>query len=176
VTRRQWLLAITTGAGAFALGLGAARMLRSPAGAVPESTAAFFTARLADPQGKLHALQTWRNKLLVVNFWATWCPPCRAEIPGFVRVRHDYLDRGVEFIGIALDRPDKVASFAREMRITYPLLIADSSQPLASQLGNARGGLPFTVLIDSGGHIRHRHLGALPETQLRQSLEAMLAP
>ena len=73
-----------------------------------------FASRLADLKGGVQPLEQWRGRVLVVNFWATWCAPCREEIPGFVRLQQRYGERGLTFVGIAIDQPDKVAEFARE--------------------------------------------------------------
>ena len=78
---------------------------------------------LPDPAGKPQPLAQWRGKVLVINFWATWCDPCREEIPGLIRLREKYAGKNIEVVGIALDSASKVRQFADSVKITYPLVI-----------------------------------------------------
>jgi thiol-disulfide isomerase/thioredoxin len=89
----------------------------------PEVVGRVLKAQLADVKGASRSLEQWRGSVLVVNYWATWCAPCREEIPVFVRLQERYGSRGLQFVGIAIDQPDKVAEFAREFNINYPLLL-----------------------------------------------------
>jgi thiol-disulfide isomerase/thioredoxin len=121
-----------------------------------------------DPYGQRQPLSQWRGKVLVVNFWATWCSPCRAEIPGFIVLHRELADQGVQFVGIAIDQSAKVKDFARELGVNYPLLIGqDSALELQRQLGDQAGGLPFTVVLDSSGRLVTRHQGGMSAKQLR---------
>ena len=126
-----------------------------------------YAARLADLSGTPQALGQWRGAVLVVNFWATWCAPCREEIPGFVNLQERYRARGLRFVGIAIDQPDKVAEFAREFRINYPLLTGGlETMELLRQAGNRAGVLPYTLVIDRKGNLVSREPGGLKETRL----------
>jgi thiol-disulfide isomerase/thioredoxin len=103
----------------------------------------------------------------VLNFWATWCAPCREEIPLLVSARQKYGPAGVEIVGIAIDNVAKVGEFAATFRISYPVLLAEADGlDLMRQLGNTGGGLPYTVIADRDGRPVHRKLGALKETEL----------
>ena len=103
----------------------------------------------------------------MVNFWATWCAPCREEIPGFVRLQKRYGQRGLQFVGIAIDQPDKVADFAREFGINYPLLMGGlETMELLRQAGNRAGVLPYTLVIDREGRVVSREPGGLKEARL----------
>jgi thiol-disulfide isomerase/thioredoxin len=134
-----------------------------------------LSARLADLTGKTRTLNEWRGRVLVVNFWATWCPPCREEIPALVRVRDKLLPSGVEFVGIAIDQASKVKEFARNVRVSYPLLLADAAGlDLVRNLGNPSGGLPFTVVLDRKGSVAHRNLGAITQKKIEDQLIPML--
>ena len=130
-------------------------------------------ARVADVKGGTQSLEQWRGQVLVVNYWATWCAPCREEIPGFVRLQERYGSRGLQFVGIAIDQPDKVAEFASEFRINYPLLLGGlETIELLRQAGNRAGVLPYTLVIDRKGNIVRREPGGLKEARL----ESLLLP
>ena len=134
-----------------------------------------YAARLADLKGGMQPLEQWRGQVLVVNFWATWCAPCREEIPGFVRLQERYGSHGLVFVGIALDQPDKVAEFAREFHINYPLLVGGmETLDLLRQAGNRAGVLPYTLIIDRAGKLVSREPGGLKESRLEEVLRPLL--
>ena len=134
-----------------------------------------YASRLADLKGNAQPVAQWRGQVLVVNFWATWCAPCREEIPGFVRLQERYGPRGLTFVGIAIDQPDKVAEFAREFRINYPLLVGGlDSLELLRQVGNRTGVLPYTLVIDREGNLVAREPGGLKEAKLDSLLQPLL--
>src|SRR5437867_6123922 len=120
MTTRLRRLIILAAAGAIALGLGIGVAVwdRHPADA-----AALFALSLPDAQGTRQSLNQWRGKVLVVNFWATWCDPCREEMPQFIQAQRELGPRGLQFVGIAVDQPDKVLQFAEELGLNYPALI-----------------------------------------------------
>ena len=131
--------------------------------------------QLADPQGVRHAIGEWDGKLLVMNFWATWCPPCRHEMPVFMALQKRYASRGVQFLGIAIDDADKVGAFAAEIGLNYPTLHGQlDAIEVMSAYGNASGGLPFTVLVDPSGNIVARHPGVLDEASASALIESLL--
>jgi thiol-disulfide isomerase/thioredoxin len=126
-----------------------------------------YAASLADLKGAPQAIGQWRGQVLVINFWATWCAPCREEIPGFVNLQERYGARGLTFVGIAFDQPDKVTEFAREFRINYPLLVgALDTMELLREAGNRAGVLPYTLVIDRAGNLVSRQPGGLKEARL----------
>lgn len=134
-----------------------------------------YAARLADLAGGAPTLEQWRGRVLVVNFWATWCAPCREEIPAFVRLQERYGKRGLQFVGIAFDQPDKVAEFAREFHINYPLLLGGlETMELLRQAGNRAGVLPYTLVIDRHGNLVSREPGGLKEGRLESLLRPLL--
>lgn len=131
--------------------------------------------RLADVKGGTQSLEQWRGQVLVVNYWATWCAPCREEIPGFVRLQERYGSRGLQFVGIAIDQPDKVAEFASELRINYPLLLGGLEIiELLRQAGNRAGVLPYTLVIDRKGNLVSREPGGLKEARLESLIQRLL--
>jgi thiol-disulfide isomerase/thioredoxin len=132
-------------------------------------------ASLSDPSGKSQTMSQWRGKVLVVNFWATWCAPCRDEIPALIRVQHKYASNGVQFVGIAIDNVSKVRDYAKEMRIDYVLLIGGmETLGVTEDLGNRAGVLPFTVVLDRAGKVAYAHAGALTEALLGVVLTPLL--
>jgi peroxiredoxin len=132
-------------------------------------------ARLADVKGGTQSLEQWRGQVLVVNYWATWCAPCREEIPGFVRLQERYRSRGLQFVGIAIDQPDKVAEFASEFRINYPLLLGGlETIELLRQAGNRAAVLPYTLVIDRKGNLVSREPGGVKEARLESLIQRLL--
>lgn len=136
---------------------------------------AVFAARLTDLKGGVQTLAPWRGRVLVVNFWATWCAPCREEIPIFVRMQERYGAQGLQFVGIAIDQADPVGEFAREFRVNYPLLLGGlETLELVRLAGNRAGVLPYTLLIDRSGNLAARELGGLKEARLEGLIEPLL--
>lgn len=143
--------------------------------AMATAAGSLYGARLATPDGRLLSLSQWRGRVLVVNFWATWCAPCREEIPGFVKLQARHGGRGLQFVGIAIDAPEKAAAFAREFGINYPVLIGGiEGLELLRLAGSRQGVLPYTVVLDRGGRILTRHAGGLKEDQLEAILKPLL--
>jgi len=132
-----------------------------------------FATRLPDGQGTPVKIGDWRDKTLVVNFWAAWCKPCRDEMPAFSRLHTQYRDRGVQFIGIAVDNAKNVADFSEKLPVSYPLLIADTEgSRLMRDLGNTSMGLPYTLVIRPGGDAALTQLGRVSEQRLDSFLAA----
>ena len=156
---------------ALAGGLLVSTRLHEPGTPVDAGGDKVLAATFQDLNGQRQPLAQWRGKVLVVNFWATWCPPCRAEIPGFIELHRELASQGVQFVGIAIDQSAKVSDFARELGVNYPLLIGeDDALELQRQLGDNSGGLPFTVVLDTGGRLVARHQGNFSVKQLRSIL------
>lgn len=125
-----------------------------------------------DLKGHERNSNEWKSKILVLNFWASWCPPCRQETPGFVKLQNKFRKDNVEFVGIAVDDPAPVRRFVKAFGVDYPVLLGDMSAiKLSSRLGNRFEGLPFTVVAEPGGKIILRHTGALSEHHLEQLLK-----
>lgn len=130
---------------------------------------------MPDLQGKSRKVGDWTGQIVVVNFWATWCPPCLKEIPEFVRMQEKLAAKGVQFVGIAADQPDKVREFAAKMHINYPILLGEMDViEIARLAGNEAGGLPFTVIVDRQGHWVRSESGALDEAKLTEILTPLL--
>ena len=128
-----------------------------------------------DLEGKAVALKKWQSDLVVLNFWGTWCPPCRREIPLLVQLHKKYLNKGVKIIGIALDDPAAVKSYLEDNYVPYPVLWGSTNvTQLMKELGNEYGSLPFTVVVDSKGKIMNVHLGEIEEQPFVEILDGLL--
>lgn len=139
------------------------------------SSQALFKASFPDLAAIRQPLSRWRGRVLVVNFWATWCPPCREEIPGFVKLQSKYGAQGLQFVGIAIDEKAKVQAFVDEIGVNYPILVGDLEAVALSQAsGNRLGGLPYTVIVDRSGKIVATELGGLTEAKLEALLKPLL--
>ena len=129
--------------------------------------------RLRDTEDKLRQPSEWDGKVMLVNFWATWCPPCRHEIPAFIELQEKYADKGFVIVGIALDTKQAAVDFVDPMGINYPILIAETEGvSLTLKYGNELGALPFSVIVDKQGKIQKtfRHEVSFEEA------EALVSP
>jgi peroxiredoxin len=124
-----------------------------------------------DNSANKRPLSGWKGKVLVLNFWATWCPPCRKEMPALSALSTRYRDQGVQFFGISIDTETNVRNFQANTPVSYPLLIASpSAVQLTEALGNTAQALPFTVIVDKNGKISLVKLGTLSEDELDRKL------
>ncbi len=135
-----------------------------------------FELALTDLNGKTQDLAQWRGKVLIVNYWATWCHPCREEMPGFSRLQDKYRDKGVQFVGISIDTVDKIMEFQKTTPVNYPLLIGDIRvMENSAKLGNTRQALPFTAVFDREGRLSATKLGRLSEPELEGQLKELIS-
>jgi len=130
---------------------------------------------LSDSHGELRSLSEWNNKVIVLNFWATWCAPCREEIPAFVELQQQYESKGLQFIGIALQEAEEVRGFMEEFNVNYPSLVGgDEVIQAAKRLGNDIGALPYTVIIDTSGEIVFTRRGPLSKNDAESVIKTLL--
>jgi thiol-disulfide isomerase/thioredoxin len=136
-----------------------------------EVAAELMRLRLPDTAGNEQSFSQWRNTVLILNFWATWCEPCREEVPALLRVQAKYAANRVQVVGISIDSVDKVRQFADEFRVTYPLVIGSIAViDVTRRLGNKAAGLPYTVVMDRSGRVVTTHLGAISEAELEKAI------
>lgn len=129
---------------------------------------------LKDLSGNAVKLSDFEGNVVLLNFWATWCGPCRVEIPEFIRLREQYHTRGFEIIGISLDDEDAregVAAFARRLNINYPIVIGTAETVEAYGPMNA---IPTTLILDRQGRIHSRHLGMLTYDEVEKQIKPLL--
>ena len=141
-------------------------------------TAALFSASLTGLDGQPVAMERFRGRPLIVNFWARWCGPCRDEIPELVKLRAEQGADGIEVIGVAIEENDKleaVKDFAKAYDMRYPVVIAAKDGiPLMKALGNPQAGMPFTVYIGRDGKALGSKLGLVRRADLEAAAQALL--
>jgi thiol-disulfide isomerase/thioredoxin len=141
---------------------------------VEVSQAALYAAPFRDLQGAPQSLGRFEGKVVVLNFWATWCAPCREEMPAFTRLQSRWAAKGVQFVGISSEDPGRVVPFAKGLGVNYPLWVGgDEVGELSRRLGNKPGVLPHTVVIDRSGNVAESRVGAYPEDALDKALAAL---
>ena len=130
---------------------------------------------LKDLEDKTRSIKEWDGKVMMINFWATWCPPCRKEIPAFIELQEAYKDKGLAIIGVAIDTKNNVVDFVDPMGINYPVLIGNEEGiSLAKAYGNRYGVLPYTVFVDRSGKIVQTHRNELTFQQAETIIKPLL--
>lgn len=130
---------------------------------------------LQDLEDKLRHAKEWDGKVLLINFWATWCPPCVREIPAFVELHDAYKDKGFEIIGIAIDNKQAVIDFIDPMGAEYPILLGEETGIKLSQAyGNRLGVLPYSIIVDRKGKIVSTHRNELTFEMVEKEIKPLL--
>lgn len=129
---------------------------------------------MKDLDGKIHSVSEWDGKVLVLNFWAPWCTPCKKELPIFIELQEKYADQGLQFLGLAVDTPEEVKKFLQELPLNYPTLVGeDEAMDIARIYGNNIGALPYTVIINQSGKIVFTRKGDMKKTEAEKIFSSM---
>ena len=159
------------------LGFSFSRIFLKPAEKNSSSSAPLFVSVMNDPDGKPQNLKQFQHKTIVLNFWATWCEPCREEMPELSSFYNENQSKNVVVVGIAIDEAKAVKSYLKETKVIYPILVdEDKGVILSKNLGNNEGILPYTVIINSNGIIEKTILGRIHKDQLDATLKPLLQP
>ena len=132
---------------------------------------------MLDLDGELRNIRDWDGQVVLLNFWATWCPPCLEEIPDFIEVQEQMQDKGLHIIGIAVDNETDVRQFVDDMGMNYTVMVGEyEAIELSQKYGNSIGGLPFSAIIDKNGKITHTITGELSKKRLISILKQLDLP
>lgn len=130
---------------------------------------------LGDIEGNIHDSSAWADKVVVLNFWASWCKPCREETPEFIRLQQSHAGSGLQVVGIAIDDEENIRSFSREFAFNYPVLVGDpAAVEMSKRMGNIAGVLPFTVVVGRDGMIQRNFLGKVKAGELETVITGLL--
>jgi thiol-disulfide isomerase/thioredoxin len=174
VNRRQWSLIIASGIVAAGLGVFLA-LNHNTSKAGDLAVENLLKTELRSPAGEVYKTNEWRQKVLIINFWAPWCPPCVEEMPTLKKIQAAYKTKNVLFLGIGVDSPSNIREFLKKTPVDYPIILGGlEGGDWAKNLGNPSGGLPFTVLIDEKGTIKKTKLGKISEDELISWLEGVI--
>jgi thiol-disulfide isomerase/thioredoxin len=170
----KWTLSAIVASAALVAGIYFAGGLRFGAPA-PDAVAGLLGSSMPDADGREQRFDQWKGKVVVVNFWATWCEPCREEMPQFVKMQRESGNNGLQFVGIAIDQPDKIRKFAAELGLNYPSLVGGyGALELSRTLGNKVMALPFTVILNREGEIAYTQLGTWKTGKLEAIIGKLL--
>ena len=167
-TRRGWMMA-GVGAAAAVTGAGFAWWRLQPHAALDGVEESFWNASMETLDGATLTMRKFHGRPLLLNFWATWCPPCVDELPLLNSFYSAHTGKGFQVLGLAIDQPAAVRKFLDRMPLDFPIALAGlTGTDLGRALGNEVGGLPFSVLFGKDGNILRRKMGQLTEKDLAQ--------
>ncbi len=175
MNRRQWISIAGISLLALLAGVVTSQWIYKTGLASDPAIKAFFANPWQTPDGKLVDTEEWRGKVLVVNFWASWCPPCVEEMPTLDKLQAEFKSQNVLFVGIGIDSPSNIRQFLEMTPVSYPIVIGGlEGSNLSKQMGNSQGALPYTIIINSQGKSTSSKLGKISEEELRKSIKSAL--
>ena len=175
MNRRQWIIIVAISLLALLAGVVTSQWIYKTGLASDPAVKAFFANSWQAPDGKTIDTQKWQGKVLVVNFWASWCPPCVEEMPTLDKLQQEFLQQNVLFVGIGIDSPSNIRQFLEITPVSYPIVIGGlEGSNISKQMGNAQGALPYTVIINSQGKSTSSKLGKISEEELRSAIKSAL--
>ena len=175
MNRRQWISIIGIGLLALLAGVVTSQWIYKTEPASDPAIKAFFANSWQTPDGKSVDTEQWRGKVLVVNFWASWCPPCVEEMPTLDKLQSEFKAQNVLFVGIGIDSPSNIREFLKSTPVSYPIVIGGlEGSNLSKQMGNTQGALPYTVIINAKGKATYTKLGKISEEELRKAIKGAL--
>jgi thiol-disulfide isomerase/thioredoxin len=175
MNRRQ--MGIITGMSlvGLAAGLITASWIYRDGTASEESVAALLANSWTKPDNTAVNTAEWQNRVLVVNFWASWCPPCVEEMPALSDLQDEFASKNVLFVGIGIDTPSNIRQFLETTLVSYPIVRGGlQGSKIGKALGNTQGALPYTVVINAKGKVANTKLGKINEDELRKQIKAAL--
>ncbi len=173
MNRRQWLIIVVISLLALLGGALTSQWISKTGLANDPSIKAFFANSWQSPDGKPVNSTDWEGKVLVVNFWASWCPPCVEEMPTLDLLQQEFLQQNVLFVGIGIDSPSNIREFLKSTPVSYPIVIGGlEGSNLSKQMGNSQGALPYTVIINPKGKAIYTKLGKISEEELRKAIKS----
>ncbi len=175
MNRRQWMMIGGISVLAMVAGIFSSHWISQTGLASDPSIKAFFANPWKTPDGKSANIDDWRGKVLVVNFWASWCPPCVEEMPTLDKIAQEYASKNVLIVGIGIDSPSNIRQFLEKTPVSYPIMIGGlDGSALAKQMGNAQGALPYTVIINAKGKSVFTKLGKISEEELKKAINSAI--
>jgi thiol-disulfide isomerase/thioredoxin len=144
------------------------------AACMADAKPANFDFKVKDVDGNEVSLSSYKGKVVLLNFWATWCGPCKAEIPGFVRLQEKYRDKGLVIVGYSVDdTADKAKAYAAEYKMNYPILLGEGREDVQDAYGPI-WGIPASFIISKDGKVCRKHMGIAPEAVFEKEVAALL--
>ena len=175
MNRRQLIIIIAISLLALLGGVLTSQWIYKTGLASDPAVKAFFANSWQTPDGKTVNTQDWQGKVLVVNFWASWCPPCVEEMPALDKLQQEFLQQNVLFVGIGIDSPSNIREFLSKTPVSYPIVIGGlEGSNLSKQLGNSQGALPYTIIINAKGKASYSKLGKISEDDIRSAIKSAL--
>lgn len=175
MNHRQWISIAGISLAALLAGVLTSQWIYKTSLASDPAIKAFFANPWQTADGKPVDTEKWRGKVLVVNFWASWCPPCVDEMPTLDALQGELKDQNVLFVGIGIDSPSNIRQFLEMTPVSYPIVIGGlEGSNLSKQMGNSQGALPYTIIINAQGKAISSKLGKISEEELRKAIKSAL--